>query len=308
MAARAPSPPSQFTRVVPRGARGARARLERRGLARTPLLADLFHFLMETTWPRLFGVFIALYAGVNSLFALLYMAGGDCIANAQPGSFRDMFFFSVQTMATIGYGVLAPKTTWAHGLVAIEALVGMLGIAMSTGLMFAKFSRARARVLFSNVSVVARRDGVPTLSFRVANERESTVAEARIVLTLVRWETTAEGERMRRFHDLTLARASTPVFALSWTVMHPIDAKSPLAGATNDALVASGTEIIASLSGMDEASGQVVHERFSWIAGEVQWGARLVDIFVRDADGNAWVDYTKFHSWEPEKPGDKPAS
>lgn len=299
---RPPSPPQyrQFSRVVPRGKVGGPRSFERRGLARAPLLSDLFHFLMDTTWPRLFAVFVLGYVGVNAGFALLYVAGGDSIVNAEPGNFEDAFFFSVQTMATIGYGVLAPKTTWAHALVAIEALVGMLGIAMSTGLMFAKFSRARARVLFSRVAVVARRDGVPTLSFRVANEREATIAEAHLQLTLVRWEMSKEGERMRRFHDLALARSSTPVFALSWTVMHPLDATSPLHGATHEDLVDYGAEIIASFSGMDEASGQVVHERFSWVAEEVQFGARLVDIFVRQPDGKNWVDYTRFHDWEPE--------
>jgi len=287
-------------RIVPRaGAPGDG--VERRGLEPTSPFTDFYHLLIQTSWPRLFAFFVATYLVVNSGFAALYLAGGDCISNAEPGSFRDAFFFSVQTMATIGYGVLAPKTSWAHTLVTIEALTGMLGIAMSTGLMFAKFARTRARVMFSNVAVISTRNGVPTLVLRVANQRKSTVAEAQLRLTIVRWEQTAEGELMRRFHDLDLARSSTPVFVLSWTVMHTIDAKSPLAGVTPESLAYDMVEVVASFSGVDEVSGQTVHARFSWTPEDIKFNARLLDIFVRPVDGSqGHVDFRRFHDWEAE--------
>ena len=183
---------------------------------------DLYHFLLRSTWLRLLVVLVVVSAGINALFALAYMATGDGIENARPGSFADAFFFSVQTLATIGYGKLVPRSLAANVLVALEALVGLLGLAMVTGLVFAKFSRPTARVLFSRMAVVSRRDGVPALMFRMANERGSGIVEAQVHVVLARNETTAEGEAVRRFYDLDLSRRQNALFALSWTVIHPI--------------------------------------------------------------------------------------
>src|SRR4028119_1320700 len=167
---------------------------------------DPYHLLLTLGWSRFIGLIVVSYIDTNTLFALLYLAGGDCLKNARPGSFWDAFFFSVQTMATIGYGAIYPSTDYANVLVTLEALVGLIGVAMSTGLMFARFSRPTARVLFSRVAVIAPHNGVPTLMLRVANERRNQVLAAQMGGALLRNEVTAEGEYMRRFYDLKLVR------------------------------------------------------------------------------------------------------
>ena len=167
-----------------------------------PALGDLYHLLVDSPWPRLLGIIATLFLIVNALFAFAYLAGGDGIENARPGSFIDAFFFSVQTMGTIGYGRLAPGTVWSNLLVTVEVITGVLGLAMVTGLVFAKFSRPTARVVFSQRAVVTPHDGVPSLMFRMANARGNRIVEARVRAVLARDETTAEGETMRRFHDV----------------------------------------------------------------------------------------------------------
>jgi inward rectifier potassium channel len=242
---------------------------------------------------------IASYVAINTLFAFLYLAGGDSIKNARPGSFLDAFFFSVQTMATIGYGALYPQTDYANILVAIEALLGLLGVAMGTGLMFARFSRPTARVLFSRVVVVAPHNGVPTLMLRVANERRNQILEAQIALSLLRDEVTAEGQFMRRFYDLKLVRSQTRIFALSWMVMHHIDENSPLYGATPESLAEAETDIVVTLTGLDETVTQTVHARHYYITEEILWNMRFVDVFTKKPDGRRLLDFNHFHDVTP---------
>jgi inward rectifier potassium channel len=264
-----------------------------------PALGDLYHLLVDSPWPRLLGIIATLFLIVNALFALAYLAGGDVIENARPGSFTDAFFFSVQTMGTIGYGRLAPGTVWSNLLVTVEVITGVLGLAMVTGLVFAKFSRPTARVVFSQRAVVTPHDGVPSLMFRMANARGNRIVEAQVRAVLARDETTAEGETMRRFHDLALVRDRNPLFALTWTAIHPITATSPLFGATPEGLAAVGAEVVASLVGIDETVSQTIHARHTYAAADLVWGARLRDILSRLPDGRRQVDYALFHDVEP---------
>ena len=236
-----------------------------------------------------------LYVGSNCLFASAYLFASDSIRGGHPGSFADAFFFSVQTMATIGYGNLLPQTLWANVLVTVESLVGLLGLAVLTGLIFAKFSRPTARVLFSRVAVIAPWDGVPSLIFRIANQRGNQIVEARIHVVLARNEITAEGEIFRRLHDLDLVRNQTALFALSWTVLHPISDASPLHEATQASLAESEAEIIVSLTGLDESFSETVHARYSYRTDDIVWDARFVDILSRSSDGRRQIDYTRFH-------------
>jgi inward rectifier potassium channel len=260
---------------------------------------DPYHLLLTIDWFRFIAVTVITYVVTNTVFAFLYLAGGDSIKNARPGSFLDAFFFSVQTMATIGYGAMYPQTDYANFLVSIEALVGLLGVAMATGLMFARFSRPTAKVLFSRMAVIAPHNGVPTLMLRVANERSNQILEAQIGLSLLRDEVTAEGQFMRRFYDLKLVRSQTRTFALSWMVMHQIDESSPLYGATPESLEEAETDIIATLTGIDETVSQTVHARHYYITEEILWNMRFVDIFTRKPDGRRVLDLNRFNEVTP---------
>lgn len=260
---------------------------------------DLYHLLITLNWPSFLGLTAVSYIITNAVFALLYLAGEDSIKNARPGSFLDAFFFSVQTMATIGYGAIYPQTDYANILVSIEALFGLLGVAMATGLTLARFSRPTAKVLFSRVAVIAPHNGVPTLIFRVANERRNQILEAQVGVSLLRNEVTLEGEPMRRFYDLKLVRHQTRMFALSWTVMHPIDENSPLYGETPESMAETETDIVVTLMGIDETVSQTIHARHYYMNEEILWNMRLVNIFLTKPDGRRLLDLTRFHDVIP---------
>jgi inward rectifier potassium channel len=268
--------------------------------AASPRHGDVYHALLTAPWPVLIAMLALGFIGANMLFACAYLAIGNGIANARPGSFADAFFFSVQTMATIGYGSMAPQTLAANIVVAVEAFGGVLGFAMLTGLTFAKFAHPTARVLFSQVAVVTTRDGVPSLMFRMANERGRTaIVEAQAHVVLARDETTAEGERVRRFHDLDLSRRQNAIFSFTWTAIHPITPSSPLHGSTAAMLAASDAVVVASVTGFDEAFAQTVHARHSYTADAVIWNARFADILSVGPTGERRIDYTRFHDIVP---------
>ena len=260
---------------------------------------DPYHLLLTMPWSWFLGLVSLGYVVSTALYALAYMIGGDGIANARAGNFFDAFFFSIQTMASIGYGAMYPKSDYANTLVAIESLVGLMVLAMGTGLAFARFSRPTARVVFSQVAVVAPFDGVPTLMFRVANKRRNQILEAQLRLSLVRDEINAEGQFIRRFYELKLVRSQNPIFILTWLAMHPIDENSPLYGATPEMLATAETMLIVTLTGIDETVSQTIHDRHSYIAPEILWNHRFVDIICRKPDGQRFVDYSHFHNVEP---------
>jgi len=263
-----------------------------------PAVSDLYFYLTTISWPALLAIIFAAVGLINCLFALAYMGDGG-VANARLGSFADAFFFSVQTMATIGYGTMAPRSLGSNVLVSIEAMSGLLAFAMVTGLVFARFSRPTARVRFSRAMAISPRDGVPSLMFRAVNQRSNRIVEAQIRVVVSRWETTREGESMRRFYDLHLARSRNALFSLSWTVIHPIDERSPLFGETAASMKASRSLIIASLVGMDESFLQNVHVRYLWKADEIAWGMRFADVLLELPDGSFEIDYAHFDELLP---------
>jgi inward rectifier potassium channel len=275
-------------------ARGGTADVKRIGLKRTGV-RDAYHYLMTIPVVWLLLVLVSAYLVANAGFALLYLSIPGSITNARPGSFADAYFFSVQTMATIGYGALLPGGLAGNIVATAETVVGMLTVALSAGVVFARVSRPTARMMFSEVAVIGKRNGVPHLMFRVANQRRNQIVEAQIQVAVVRRELTTEGEEVRRFHDLRLERNRTPVFALSWTVLHPIDQASPLYGATRDSLKDGDVEIICSITGIDETFAQPVHARFGYAVEDIRWNTRFADIMLRRADGSRAIDYTHFH-------------
>ncbi len=256
---------------------------------------DFYHRLLTTPWWMLFLVVVAAYVVFNLVFATLFVLQDGAIANARPHSFGDAFFFSVQTMATIGYGEMHPATVYANTLVAVEVLLGMTGLAMASGLVFARFSRPTARVMFSKVVVVTIHDGVPSLMFRAANQRRNQILEAQVSVMLLRDEISGEGVEMRRFHDMAVSRPRTPAFALSWTVIHPIDEASPLAGESRESLLRAHAQILVGIVGVDETFAQTVYARHSYDARDIRWNHRFADILGRAEDGHRQIDYRRFH-------------
>lgn len=256
---------------------------------------DLYHNLLTISWLGFVAWLMTAYVLVNGAFALAYLWGGDAIANADPNSFLDAFFFSVQTMASIGYGAMYPQTDYANFLVVCEAFVGLLFIATATGMIFARFSVPTARIFFSNYAVIAPFDGMPCLMFRTANARRNRILEAQIWVTLVRDEVTKEGELFRRFYDLELIRSHTPLFALTWTAMHPINEDSPLYGETPESLRHSHAEIIVIITGMDENLSQTIHSRHSFVHDEVLWDHRFKDVLGWTRDGRRALNFHNFH-------------
>jgi len=257
------------------------------------IFTDLYHRLLTDSWPTLLGFILAAYVFANSIFALIYWIDGG-VAGARRGSFSDMFFFSVQTMATIGYGRMTPTTFLSNAVMSFEALFGLVGLALMTGLVFAKFSLPTARVRFSNLAVVSRHNGESTLMFRMANLRANRIVEATIHVALTRVEKTAEGETVRRWYDLAMQRERSALFALSWTAQHRIDQTSPLFGATRESLTSQDAGLTVSIIGLDETFSQTVHARHFYAADAILFGKRLVDIMTFTPGAGAAVDYAHF--------------
>lgn len=259
---------------------------------------DLYHILLTISWAAFIMLVSGCYLLVNGLFAVAYGFDASAIANLDNG-FQDLFFFSVQTMASIGYGAMYPTSLYTHWLVVVESIFGLFFVAVTTGLVFARFSLPTARILYSRVAVVAPFNGVPTLMFRTANERRNYILEAQLWVTLVRDEITEEGEHIRRFHDLPLVRSHTPVFSLSWTAMHRITRDSPFYGETAETLRQSRAEIIVTLTGLDETLSQTIHERHAFSAYDIYWNHKFVDIISDSGEGRSVIDYNHFHSIDP---------
>ena len=263
---------------------------------------SLYHWLLTISWAHYLFLLIGFYFLVNILFALGYFLCGPesfqgIDRSASHGWALDSFFFSIQTIATIGYGRINPVSLTANILVTIESLVGLLGLALATGILFARVSRPSARILFSNSAVIAPYRGVTALEFRIANERSKQLIEVQITLTLSRFER-ENGRRVRRFHLLALERTSVTFFPLSWTVVHPIDESSPLHGVSADQLNDSDAEFLILVTAIDETFFQTVHARSSYKHDEVLWGAKFSNIF-RSADGRLIVDLHRIHDTEP---------
>lgn len=266
---------------------------------------DLYHALLRMSWPEVTLLFVASFVTFNLLFATLYwLDPGGIQRDGAPLAgmrFWQCFFFSVQTVATIGYGNVYPVTTYANVLVVIEITLGILFFALVTGIAFARFSRPRARILFSNVAVVHDVDGLPTLMFRAANLRHNLVFEARSTVSVLMDEEVG-GTMLRRFKDLPLVRDANPVFTLTWMVMHPIDEHSPLAHWCVGQEAPANSEIIVVLSGIDDRTGQAMHGRWAYAASDIRWNARFVDIIAQLPDGTRTIDYRHFHDIEPIAP------
>ena len=266
---------------------------------RAPFRDGLYpnHLMLAVPWPIFFGLIAATYLLLNLMFSLLYRIDPHGIAGVAGAttSFSEAFFFSVQTLGSIGYGALHPASLFTNLVVTAESLVGLIVIALMTGMAFSRFSRSTARILFSEAVTVHDYDGQPTLMFRVANERRKTILEARIQAYLAIDERTVEGHRMRRLHPLTLSRERSPLFLLTWTVMHPIDQHSPLHGRTPQDLAASGADIVVSFSGIDETLERPIHAHHNYPISQVLFGQAFVDMMREDDDEGQRFESANFN-------------
>lgn len=268
------------------------------GMPHRPL-QDLYFELMRGSWRWLVSMFVCVYLVANLVFATLYWADPTGAAVDGRLTFANAFYFSVQTISTIGYGTLSPATHYADVLVTIESIVGMLGVAVGTGIIFTKFSRTRAGVMFSDKLVVNVRNGQPCLMLRVANARGNEVLEASMRVGVLLPETTLEGDTMRRVLDLQLVRNNSPVFSLSWQVMHVIDADSPLHGWSLERLTEVRAIFIVTLTGIDNTFSESVHARRIYNDLELEVGSRFVDV-VDFRDDKLVIDLRAFHDTTPD--------
>ena len=256
---------------------------------------DFYHVLLTLPLWAFFAVMAAAFLTVNAVFAGLYVLDPGGLSGAQPGNFADAFFFSVQTMGTMGYGVMAPRSLYVNWVVTAEVFVGLFNLAIATGLLFARISRPTARIMFTRSAVIAPFDGTPTLMFRAANRRRNLVLEAEVSVTLLLEAKTLEGATLRRFHEIKTHRARTPLFFLTWQVMHTIDEASPLFGETRESLLAKRAEIVVVIKGIVETFVSTIHARTSYTPDEIQWNRRLADVFVEDENGVRILDFHRFH-------------
>ena len=273
----------------------------RRGLRLGSSLSP-YHLLLTTSWTRFMGMVVASYLLFNGVFGVAYLlCGPEALAGGAPG-FARAFFFSVETFSTIGYGNIGPVGLAANLVVTVEALVGLLWLALATGLLFARFSRPTAKVLFSRTAVIAPYRGMTAFEFRIANARSSQLIEVHAKVMFARFED-VHGRQLRRFYPLTLERDSVTFFPLSWTIVHPIDDASPLKGLTRDDLRKCDGEFLVLLAGIEETFAQQVHARSSYKWDEIVWGAKFSDI-MHHPRGTEMItlDVGRLHAIEPASP------
>jgi len=255
---------------------------------------DFYQAMLRVPWWGFFLGLAGIFFVLNLIFATLYLQDPGGIATLKPNEFWEAFFFSAITLTTSATGTMVPVDTYSNIVVTVEGFLGIMNIAVATGVLFARISRPTARMMFSKVATITRFEGQPTLMFRVANQRGNQVLEAEVTVTLARQMTTREGHTMRRFEELRLARARTPLFGLSWTVMHPINDDSPLVNATYESMLDAQMEIIVVVSGTDETFSDKIYARHSYMPDEIVWNKRFVDI-LSVQKGRRHVDLARFH-------------
>jgi inward rectifier potassium channel len=260
---------------------------------------DLYHLFMTARWPAVFGSLAIFFVLFNLAFASLYALQPAGVANLNPPGYWGLFFFSVETLATVGYGDMHPQSVFTHVLAAIEIFIGMMSVGLIAGIMFSRFSRPVARFLFADRAVIRPFDGQTTLMLRAANARQNVVMEAQAQLRLIREERTVENSLIRRIHDLPLRRSQQPTFIFGWTLLHVIDTSSPLHGQSAQSLADTNTTLLLTVTGTDETTGQMLMARKHYPVSALHWNHTFVDILSQTADGRDRFDYTKFQDIEP---------
>jgi inward rectifier potassium channel len=254
---------------------------------------DPYHLALEMSWKQFAAAFLCAELGINIVFALLYLANPGCIANARPGVFSDAFFFSIETLATVGYGVMAPATLYGHVISAIEIVCGMVFTAIMTGLLFVRFSKPRPKILFADQAVVTTHNSGLALVVRIANGRLTLLTNATVRLGVVLLEVSDEGRPIRRLHDLPLVNANLSLFPLTWEVMHEIDENSPLSGYGAEQLKADDARLILTIEARDHALGVAIHDLHIYTASEVLFGMQYAEAVTLDDQLRPVADLTR---------------
>jgi inward rectifier potassium channel len=273
--------------------------IETRGLSGA-FWTDLYYRSMTVYWPVFFGTAALIFVTLNATFAFFYWLGDQPVANVASASPLQLFYFSIETLATVGYGDMHPQTNYGHVIATVEIFTGMCFLAVMTGLIFARFSRPRARFVFAEHPVVGVHQGQQTLMIRVANARHNTISQATARLWLFRMESTAERHQLRRYHELKLDRQEHPMFSLSWTIFHKIDQSSPLYGLTADDLAMTDGALVLNVSGVDDNSAQHLYARAIYSQDDIRWQHRYKDITSVSPQGRMLIDYNSFHDVTPE--------
>jgi len=274
--------------------------VERRGYSFWSALSG-YHELITMSWTKFYALVFLFYMLSNAIFGVLYLAcGAGAVVNQsthQPARWGDIFFYSAETMSTIGSSTLVASNLDANMVQTLELLVGLMAFAVIAGLVFARFSRPTARILYSDWAVIAPYRGITALEFRVANGRNNQMIEVNAKVLFTRFEN-VDGRPLRKYYQLPLERDNVTFFPLSWTIVHPIDEQSPLKGLSREELVASNAEVLVLMQGIDETFAQNVHSRSSYRMDEIVWNAKFADVFSGMKEKNLTVDMRKFSKVE----------
>ncbi len=257
--------------------------------------ADISHRCMTASWPAFIAGAALVFVAFNAVFAVFYWIGDQPISNVPGAAYIDYLYFSIETLSTAGYGDMHPQTHYGHFIATVELFTGIFSMSLMTGLIFARFSRPNARLLFANNPVISNHEGMPTLMVRFANERHNIIGNANARLWMFRNIQTAEGQPIRRFYELALLRNESPALALSWTLFHVLDEESPLYGMTAEDFDAADISLVVVVSGYDVVAAQTVHARKSYEHPEIRFGHRYADVLSRTEDGRVTIDYGRFH-------------
>ncbi len=272
---------------------------KKKGVSRFDM-RDPYHLAVALTWPQFLATLLAIYLLVNVVFATLFWLVPGSVANARPHNFGDVFFFSIETLATVGYGEMYPTTLYGHVIAATEIVCGLGFTAIVTGLTFVRFSRPRARLIFASNPVVAMHNGKPTLMLRVGNGRLAVLLDAVAKVNVLLSTTSSEGKSFRRAQRLRLERSHLPAFPLTWTLMHVLDEQSPLHGYDTARAIAAPVQLFVTIEARDPTLAALVHDIRNYALEDIRFGMRYADAVTIAEDGTLVADLTKIGALEPD--------
>lgn len=272
---------------------------EKKGVSRLDL-HDPYHLAVALSWPQFLATLLMIHVLVNVVFATLFWLIPGSVANARPRNFGDVFFFSIETLSTVGYGDMYPTTLYGHMIAATEIVCGIGVTAIVTGLTFVRFSRPRAKFVFASNPVVAMYSGTPTLMLRVGNGRLTVLLDAVAKLNVLLSATSAEGNSFRRAQELRLERTHLPAFPLTWTLMHVVDEQSPLHGFDAARAEAAHVQLFVTVEARDPTLATSVYDIRTYTTEDIRFGMRYADAVTLAEDGTPVADLTKIGTLEPD--------